>query len=100
MPGVNLISFEEVELLVGGNESVPLALLVTLGEKQTDVATSKDYVNSNVPPVQESKSHNLQLVHHGTCTTRPETTNRRSILARFADETRIDGYASHFIEVV
>ena len=29
---------------------------------------------------------------HGTCTTRPETTNMRSLLARLADETRIDGY--------
>ena len=51
--------------------------------------------------VDESKAHDLQSVLHGTCTTRPETANMRSLLARLADEARIDGYghASHFTEV-
>ena len=51
--------------------------------------------------VDESKSHNLQPVLYGTCTSRPETTNMWSLLARLADETRIDGYghAAHFTEV-
>ena len=51
--------------------------------------------------IDESKSHNLQPALHGTCTSRPETTNMRSLLARLADEARIDGYghASHFTEV-
>ena len=51
--------------------------------------------------VDESKPHDLQPMLHGTCTPRPETTNMRSLLARLADEARIDGYghASHFTEV-
>ena len=43
--------------------------------------------------VDESKAHDLQSVLHGTCTTRPETANMRSLLARLADEARIDGYS-------
>ena len=41
--------------------------------------------------VYQPQSRNLQPVLHGTCTTRPETTDMRSLLARLADETRIDG---------
>ncbi len=46
--GVNPVGFEEVELPVCGNESVPLAPLVTLAEEQTDVAACKGHVDSDV----------------------------------------------------
>ena len=41
--------------------------------------------------VYQPQSRNLQPVLRGTCTTRTETTDMRSLLARLADETRIDG---------
>jgi len=51
-PGVNPVSFEEVEFPVCCNESVPLAPLVTLAEEQTDIATSKAYIDGDVPASQ------------------------------------------------
>lgn len=47
-PGVNPVGLEEVELPVCGNESVPLAPLVTLGEEQADIAACKADVDSDV----------------------------------------------------
>ena len=47
-PGVDPVGFEEVELPVCGNESVPLPSFVTLGEEQTYVAASKGHVDGNV----------------------------------------------------
>ena len=49
---VNSIGLKEIYLAVGGDESIPLAPLVALGEKQTDVAACKDHVNSYVPTAQ------------------------------------------------
>ena len=51
-PGVNPVGFEEVKLPVCGNESVPLAPLVTLGEEQTYIAACKGHVDSDVPASQ------------------------------------------------
>ena len=51
-PGLHPIGLEEVELPVCGNESVPLAPLVTLAEEQTDIATSKAYIDGDVPASQ------------------------------------------------
>ena len=50
--------------------------------------------------VYQPQSHDFQPVLHGTGTPRPETTDMRSLLARLADETRIDGnsLASAFTE--
>ena len=42
--------------------------------------------------VYQSQSHDFQSVLHCTCTSRPETTDMRSIPACLADETRIYGY--------
>ena len=42
--------------------------------------------------VYQSQSHDFQSVLYGTSTTRPETTDMRSLPACLADETRIDGY--------
>ena len=42
--------------------------------------------------VYQPQAHNLKPVFHGTCTTRPETTNMRSLLARLADVAGINGY--------
>lgn len=42
--------------------------------------------------VYQPQSHNFQSVLNGTCTSRPETTNMRSLLARLADVARINGY--------
>ena len=50
--GVNPIGLEEIELAIGGNESVPLATLVSLGEEQTDIAPCKDDIHSDVPASQ------------------------------------------------
>ena len=47
-PGVNPVSFEEVEFPVCCNESVPLAPLVTLAEEQTYVAACKGHVGGDV----------------------------------------------------
>ena len=53
-PGVNPIGLEEVELPVCGNESVPLAPRVTLGEEQTHIAACKGHVDSDVVASQTS----------------------------------------------
>ncbi len=50
--GVNPVGFEEVELPIGGNESVPLSPLVTLAEEQTDVSACKADIDSDVPASQ------------------------------------------------
>lgn len=42
--------------------------------------------------VYQPQSHNFQSVLNGTCTSRPETTNMRSLLALLADVARINGY--------
>ena len=47
-PGVNPVGFEEVELPVCGNESVPLPSFVALGEEQTYVAACKGHVGGDV----------------------------------------------------
>ena len=52
--GVNPVGFEEVELPVCGNESVPLAPLVTLAEEQTDVAACKADIDGDVPTSQSA----------------------------------------------
>ena len=52
--GVNPVGFEEVELPVCGNESVPLAPLVTLAEEQTDVAACKADIDGDVPASQSA----------------------------------------------
>ena len=49
---VNPVGLKEVYLTVGGDESVPLSPLVALGEEQTYVTASKDYVDSDVPASQ------------------------------------------------
>lgn len=47
-PGVDSVGFEEVELPVCGNESVPLPSFVALGEEQTYVAACKGHVGGDV----------------------------------------------------
>ena len=42
--------------------------------------------------VYQPQSHDFQSMLNGTCTSRPETTNMRSLLARLADVARINGY--------
>ena len=51
-PRVNPVGFEEVELPVGGDESIPLAPFVTLGEEQTDVAACKADIDGDIPASQ------------------------------------------------
>ena len=50
--GVDPVGLEEVELAVGGNESVPLATLISLREEQADIASYKYHINSDVPASQ------------------------------------------------
>ena len=47
--------------------------------------------------VYQSETHNLQPMLHGTSTSRPETTDMRSLLARLADVARINGYGLTFL---
>ena len=47
-PGVNPVSLEEVELAVGGDESVPFATLVPLGEEQTDITAGEGHIDCDV----------------------------------------------------
>ncbi len=47
-PGVDPVGFEEVELPVCGNESVPLPSFVALGEEQTYVPACKGHVGGDV----------------------------------------------------
>ena len=42
--------------------------------------------------VYQPQAHDLKPVLHGTCTTRPKTTNMRGLLARLADVAGINGY--------
>jgi len=42
--------------------------------------------------VYQPQAHDFQPVLHGTCTTRPKTTNMRGLLARLADVAGINGY--------
>ena len=42
--------------------------------------------------VDESQAHDLQLVLDGTCASRPETTDMRSLLSRLADIAGGNGY--------
>ena len=42
--------------------------------------------------VYQPETHNLQPMLHGTSTSRPETTNMRSLLARLAEVAGVDGY--------
>ena len=45
--GVDPVGFEEVELPVCGNESVPLPPLVPLGEEQTYIAACKGHIDGD-----------------------------------------------------
>ena len=42
--------------------------------------------------VYQPKPHDLQPVLHGTCASRPETTNMRGLPSRLADEAWVNGY--------
>ena len=52
--GIDPVGLEEVEFLVGGDEPVPFATLVSLGEEQADTAACKGHVCGDVPASQTS----------------------------------------------